>query len=50
MEQFREKAGVYLSNGTAYGQGGEGFVRLNIGCPRSVLMDALESIKRAFQR
>ncbi|MBO4625267.1 MAG: PatB family C-S lyase [Bacteroidales bacterium] len=50
MEQFRDKAGVYLSNGAAYGQGGEGFVRLNIGSPRSVLMDALESIKRAFQR
>ena len=49
MEQFREKAGVYLSNGAGYGQGGEGFVRLNIGCPRSVLMAALESIKRAFQ-
>ena len=50
MEQFRDKAGVYLSNGAAYGQGGEGFVRLNIGCPRSVLMAALEGIKRAFQR
>ena len=50
MEQFRDKAGVYLSNGAAYGQGGEGFVRLNIGCPRSVLMDALESIRHAFQR
>ena len=48
MERFRDKAGVYLSNGAGYGQGGEGFVRLNIGCPRSVLTDALESIKKAF--
>ena len=50
IEQFRDKAGVYLSNGAAYGQGGEGFVRLNIGCPRSVLTAALESIKSAFQQ
>ena len=48
MEFFREKAGVYLSNGASYGSGGEGFVRLNIGCPRSVLDAALQSIKNAF--
>ena len=50
MEQFRDKAGVYLSDGAAYGQGGEGFVRLNVGCPRSILMAALASINRAFLR
>ena len=44
MALFRDKAGVYLSNGASYGTGGEGFVRLNIGCPRSVLTSALESI------
>ena len=48
LEQFRDKAGVYLSNGASYGQGGEGFVRLNVGCPRSVLMAALESIRNAY--
>ena len=46
---FRDKAGVFLSNGATYGTGGEGFVRLNIGCPRSVLKDALEHIRAAFQ-
>ena len=48
MEFFRDKAGVYLSNGAGYGTGGEGFVRLNIGCPRSVLKSALEHIKTAI--
>ena len=48
MDFFREKAGVYLSNGASYGVGGEGFIRLNIGCPRSVLDAALQSIKNAF--
>lgn len=47
MDFFREKAGVFLSNGASYGVGGEGFVRLNIGCPRSVLDAALQSIKNA---
>ena len=49
LERFREKAGVYLSDGAAYGKGGEGFVRLNIGCPRSILSEALERIRGAFQ-
>lgn len=44
MEFFRDKAGVYLSNGASYGTGGEGFVRLNIGCPRSILQLALGQI------
>ena len=48
LARFRDQAGVYLSNGTSYGQGGEGFVRLNIGCPRSILQDALEHIRKSF--
>ena len=50
MELFREKTGVFLSNGAAYGAGGEGFVRINIGCPRSVLQEALVSIKEVFAK
>lgn len=48
LERFRETAGVFLSDGASYGQGGEGFVRLNVGCPRSVLREALERIRAAF--
>ena len=48
MTLFREKAGVFLSDGTAYGPGGEGFVRLNVGCPRSVLKEALLHIRTAL--
>lgn len=49
LHLFREKAGVFLSDGAAYGTGGEGFVRLNIGCPRSLLMEALSRIRDTFQ-
>ena len=37
---------VWVNPGTMYGpQSGEGYIRLNIACPRSVLMEALERIK-----
>ena len=38
----------FLSDGASYGSGGEGFVRLNIGCPRSLLKEALEQIRKAL--
>lgn len=42
------KAGVGLSVGHMFGQGGESFVRLNMGCPRSVLQEALSNMKEAL--
>jgi cystathionine beta-lyase len=44
---FLEKAQVALNDGAEFGQGGEGFVRLNFGCPRRTLEEALERIKQA---
>ncbi|WP_350494369.1 MalY/PatB family protein [Peribacillus frigoritolerans] len=37
-----------LEPGSKYGPGGEGFVRMNLGCTRSVLMDGLNRLKLAF--
>ena len=48
METFRSKAKVIPSNGAAYGPGGEGFLRLNIGCPAAILDEALHRIKKAL--
>ena len=45
---FLEKAKVALSDGTRFGNGGEGFVRLNFGCPRSILREALDRMKTAL--
>ncbi len=47
-EFFLEKAKVALSSGTIYGTGGQGFVRLNFGCPRSTLEEALLRMKKAL--
>lgn len=43
-----EKGKLALEPGTKYGPGGEGFVRMNIGCPRHVLMDGLQRLKKSF--
>lgn len=44
MRYFAEEAGLLLSNGAMYGQGGEGFIRMNIGCPRKLVKEALERL------
>ena len=48
MSRFRDDAGIELNNGASYGTGGEGFVRLNIGCPRAIVKGALSRIKATF--
>ncbi len=45
---FLEKARVALSDGVRFGESGRGFVRLNFGCPRSTLVEALDRMKTAF--
>jgi len=46
---FLEQAKVALNDGETFGPGGQGFVRLNFGCPRSTLMQALEQMRVALQ-
>lgn len=48
-EFFEKQARVGLNDGAIFGLGGEGFVRLNFGCPRSILSEALERIKEALK-
>lgn len=45
-----KEAGVYMDEGYIFGPEGEGFERINIACPRSILADALERIKEAVDR
>lgn len=49
-EFFLREARVGLNDGAAFGRGGEGFVRLNFGCPRSVLARALDQMKAALRK
>jgi cystathionine beta-lyase len=44
---MRNKARVGLNDGFLFGQAGSGFQRMNIACPRSLLEEGLERIKKA---
>ncbi|MCR4850770.1 MAG: pyridoxal phosphate-dependent aminotransferase [Lachnospiraceae bacterium] len=46
QEHLKSSAGLYLSEGRIYGAGGERFLRMNIACPRSVLMEGLGRLKK----
>jgi cystathionine beta-lyase len=49
-EFFLREARVALNDGVDFGRGGEGFVRLNFGCSRLTLTEALERMKNSLQR
>ena len=42
-----KKARLGLNQGYIFGEGGEGFVRMNLGCPRSVVREALQRLEQA---
>lgn len=44
---FVDGAHLALNDGTMFGKEGEGFMRLNVACPRSVLEKALKQLKEA---
>ena len=48
-ELIIHRAKLWLDAGTMFGQGGSGFQRINIACPRSLLQQALEQLARGLQ-
>lgn len=42
------KAKLWLSSGSVFGAGGQGFQRFNIACPREILKEGLNRLKEAF--
>lgn len=44
-----ETARVYLDEGFIFGPQGDGFERINIACPRAILVEALDRIRRAIE-
>ncbi len=41
------KAGLWLDSGNIFGKPGEGFQRINVACPKSLLTKGLEQLKNA---
>jgi cystathionine beta-lyase len=51
LRQFLVKqAGIGLSPGTLFGEGGSGFMRMNIGAPRALILQAMKNIAEAMRR
>lgn len=48
-EFFLKTARVALNDGATFGPGGKGFVRLNFGCPRALLIEGLERLRAAAE-
>ncbi len=47
-EWLVQKAGLWLNDGRMFGTGGDGFARLNMGCPRKTLEQALGRMEEAL--
>lgn len=45
---IRKNAQVFISKGSIYGDAGEGFLRMNIACPKATLQEALNRLKEYF--
>ncbi len=43
-----QHAGIALSEGDTFGMGGDGFMRLNLACPRATLEKALARLRNAY--
>ena len=44
-----ERAGVAFSEGSVFGRQGAGYLRVNLACPRSILVEALERFAEAVR-
>jgi len=48
VEWIQNRARVSVSFGSSFGPGGEGYIRVNVGAPRSVLQEGLERLAAAY--
>ena len=46
---FINKAGLGMNEGSMFGPGGDGFMRMNIACPKSTVIKALENIEKTIK-
>ena len=50
VDLFVNRAHLALNDGAMFGPGGEGFMRLNVGTPRSILLQALLQLEKAMNK
>lgn len=44
-----EKTGLHVSDGAIFGKAGEGFIRINMACPKDRMMDGLTRLKKGIE-
>ena len=49
IKLVQDKAGLAVNNGVMFGKEGIGYIRLNVGCPQSILFKALEALAKAVK-
>ena len=42
------EVGVWMNEGSSFGESGAGFMRMNVACPRATVQEALERIADAI--
>lgn len=50
IDLFVNKARLALNDGEMFGSGGQGFMRMNVGCPRATLAEALGRLRDAVEQ
>lgn len=48
QKRLLDDAGLFCLSGSWFGEGGDGYIRMNIGCTRSTLAEALGRMRAAF--
>ena len=48
VDLVTNQAKLWLNSGTDFGPQGAGFMRLNVGCPRSILAQAMQQLREAL--
>ena len=49
IKTLLEKEKIWVNEGSLYGEAGEGFIRINIACPRQQLIEGLNRLRRALK-
>ena len=49
VKDLLKKEKLWVNEGSLYGEAGEGFIRINIACPRQRLIDGLNRLKRVLK-
>ena len=45
---IRKKTGLFITAGREYGESGDGFIRMNVACPKATLYEGLSRLNKGI--